>query len=636
MSWTNTCKTWLAAAAFATATAACGDEDGDSASNDLSPDAAAPAEMPEPEPESEPSMPDPAPDPAPVDTNEPEPTPPPEGPEEDVEPGTIVEVATEAGTFDTLLAAAEAAGLVDALSAEGPLTVFAPTDEAFDALPEGTVDALLDDPDELADVLRYHVIAARLEAADIDDGAEVDTLLGPWLTATVDASGVSIGEARVIAADVPASNGVIHVIDRVLIPPAPIAALAASTPELSTLTAALNAAGLDETLDEAGPFTVFAPTDAAFEALPDGTLDALLADTDLLTRVLSYHVVDGQQRASDVVALDEVETLEGQSAAIAVDGDDVRIAGAGIIATDIPARNGVVHLIDAVLLPPDLELSPMEEPEENPPAGNIVEVAMAAGNLDTLVAAVEAAGMVEALSGDGPLTVFAPTDEAFAALPDGVLDSLLEDPEELAAVLSYHVVAGAVPSSAIEDGARVDSLLGPWLVMGVSDDGVTVGDASVAGADVMASNGVVHVIDRVLIPPATIADIAAANPELSTLVAALEAADLVETLSGPGPFTVFAPTNAAFEALPDGTLEALLDDTEALTNVLLYHVIGAREPASSVLEASEFEMLSGQSASVEIDGSDVFVAGARVATTDIVARNGVIHVLEDVMLPPDL
>jgi uncharacterized surface protein with fasciclin (FAS1) repeats len=263
-----------------------------------------------------------------------------------------------------------------------------------------------------------------------------------------------------------------------------------------------------------------------------------------------------------------------------------------------------------------------------------VETAIAAGNFETLLAAVEAAGLVDALSGEGPLTVFAPTDEAFAALPDGVLDALLEDPEELAAVLTYHVVPGAIASSAIEDGARVDTLLGAWLMAGVSDAGVSIGEASVIAADVMADNGVIHVIDQVLIPPATIAEIAASNPEFSTLVTAVEAAGLVETLSGPGQFTVFAPTNAAFDALPEGALESLLEDTEALTNVLLYHVIGSREPASSVVEASAFEMLSGQMAPVELVDAEVSIAGARVVTADIVARNGVIHVIDSVMLPP--
>lgn len=559
-----------------------------------------------------------------------------DGDDETNDVGKIVDVAGAAGTFDTLITAAEAAGLVDALSGEGPLTVFAPTDAAFAALPEGALEALLADPEELTAVLSYHVVAERVTSADIDDGTEVDTLLGPWLTASVDESGVSIGSATVTSADINADNGVIHVIDRVLLPPPAIFDLAADTDELSTLTTALQAAGLDTTLNGEGPFTVFAPTDAAFEALPEGVLDALLADRDALASVLLYHVLDGQQRAADVVALDSVETLGAERAEITVDGGSVRIAGAEIQVTDIAARNGVVHLLDRVMLPPNLQLDTEVNTDGGGPSTNLIETAIAAGNFDTLVAAVEVAGLGEALSGEGPFTLFAPTDEAFEALPEGVLDALLADPEELAAVLQYHVVAGAILSSEIADEARVDTLLGPWLTAAVAEDGVSIGDASVIAADVEASNGIIHVIDRVLIPPSTIAEIAASNPELSTLVIAIEAAGLVETLSSPGQLTVFAPTNAAFDALPAGTLEALLEDEEALRNVLLYHVIGSRQPASSVVEASAFEMLSGQSASVQLVDANVFVGGARVVATDIVARNGVIHIVGDVMLPPGM
>ncbi len=645
MNLNNRYTTLLAGFTLAIATA-CGDGDSDS-SNEETPDAAASDDEMTPDsddetPDEDSGSPmeddDADPDDVPSDPGDPDGSAP-DADDDAGAVGNIVEVARGAGSFDTLLAAAEAADLVDALSGDGPLTVFAPTDAAFEALPEGTVDALLDDPEELAAVLSYHVVGERVVSMDIEDGTEVDTLLGPWLTASVDGSTVSIEGATVTSADVLASNGVIHVIDSVLMPPPAIADLAVASDDLSTLTAALEAAELTETLNGSGPFTVFAPTDAAFDALPEGALDALLADDEALTEVLLYHVVEGRQRAVDVIALEDVETIGGELAEISVEGDVVRIAGAEIVATDIAARNGVVHLIDAVMLPPNLELpgsegSPDGGPDGGAPTANLVETAIAAGGFETLVAAAEAAGLTETLSGDGPFTVFAPTDAAFAALPDGVLDALLADPDELAAVLTYHVVPGALPSESISDGARVDTVLGPWLTATVSDEGVSVGDASVTTADVLASNGVIHVIDQVLIPPATIAEIAAANDDLSTLVTAIEAAGLTETLSGPGPFTVFAPTDAAFDALPDGTLEALLDDTDALTEVLLYHVIGSREPASSVLEASEFEMLSGQSASVELMDDDVLVAGARVVATDIVARNGVIHVIESVMLPP--
>jgi uncharacterized surface protein with fasciclin (FAS1) repeats len=141
--------------------------------------------------------------------------------------------------------------------------------------------------------------------------------------------------------------------------------------------------------------------------------------------------------------------------------------------------------------------------EPAPAAGDIVETAVAAGDFTTLAAALEAAGLVETLQGEGPFTVFAPTDEAFAALPEGTLDELLlpENREQLESILTYHVVEGAVPSSDLSDGQQVATLQGGELTIGVTDAGVTVDDATVTAADVAASNGVVHVVDTVLLPP---------------------------------------------------------------------------------------------------------------------------------------
>jgi transforming growth factor-beta-induced protein len=155
----------------------------------------------------------------------------------------------------------------------------------------------------------------------------------------------------------------------------------------------------------------------------------------------------------------------------------------------------------------------------------------------------------------------------------------------------------------------------------------------VTATDIAASNGVIHVIDRVLLPPKTISEIAAASDDFTTLVAALGAAGLVETLAGEGPFTVFAPTNAAFAALPEGTVEGLLNDIPALTSVLLFHVAGEKLPASAVVGSKSIVTLEGSSAPVALDASGATIAGARVSVTNIPAANGVIHVIDAVMIP---
>jgi uncharacterized surface protein with fasciclin (FAS1) repeats len=270
-------------------------------------------------------------------------------------PKSIVEIAAQDGRFNTLVAALEAADLVGTLEGDGPFTVFAPTDDAFAMLPEGTVDALLKDPEALSEVLLYHVVPGNVMASDVVSLSSAETASGEEISISVDGSTVMINEARVVLADVEASNGVIHVVDSVLLPPAEsqsIVAIAAEDGRFNTLVAALQAADLVGTLEGDGPFTVFAPTDDAFAMLPDGTVDALLNDIPTLQSILLYHVVPGSVMASDVVNLSSAGTASGLEISISVEDGAVLINDAQVITTDIVASNGVIHVIDRVILPP--------------------------------------------------------------------------------------------------------------------------------------------------------------------------------------------------------------------------------------------------------------------------------------------
>jgi uncharacterized surface protein with fasciclin (FAS1) repeats len=292
---------------------------------------------------------------APEPTQAPEPT---VAPTSMPAPKTIVDIAVEDGRFTTLVAALQAAGLAETLAGDGPFTVFAPTDDAFAALPEGTVEALLADIPQLTSILLYHVVSGKVMAADVVNLDSAETLQGQLVAISTEMDQVMINEAKVAIPDIEASNGVIHVIDRVLLPGAEeamsktIVDVAVEDGRFTTLVAALQAAGLAETLAGEGPFTVFAPTDDAFAALPEGTVEALLADIPQLTDILLYHVVSGKVMASDVVNLESAETLQGQSLDFAVNGGVVTIGDVQILITDIEAANGVIHVIDGVLLPP--------------------------------------------------------------------------------------------------------------------------------------------------------------------------------------------------------------------------------------------------------------------------------------------
>lgn len=291
----------------------------------------------------------------------------------------IVDVAVENGGFTTLVAAVQQAGLVDALKAEGPYTVFAPTDDAFAVLLDETGMSAEDllGAENLSDILLYHVVEGEFNAEAVielvgdADYVLVDTLAGVPVKVSVDMGSVYINDAMVALPDVEASNGVIHVVDSVIMPPSKTitdivveSASMTEGAEFTTLLVAVTEADLAATLAGEGPFTVFAPTDAAFGAALEAlniTAEDLLASEDL-AGILLYHVVGGEEAlySNDVAAaLAEageeglmVETLNGASFTVTADDEGIYVDGAKIIITDILASNGVIHVIDAVILPP--------------------------------------------------------------------------------------------------------------------------------------------------------------------------------------------------------------------------------------------------------------------------------------------
>ena len=278
---------------------------------------------------------------------------------------------------------------------------------------------------------------------------------------------------------------------------------------------------------------------------------------------------------------------------------------------------------------PTLEPEPTEEP-----SNTIVDIAVNDGRFTTLVAALQAADLVETLQGDGPFTVFAPTDDAFAALPAGTVEALLADIPALTDILLYHVVAGDVRAADVIKLDMGEAISGLPFEVKVDGGMVYINEAQVIITDIEADNGVIHVIDAVLLPPMDIVDTAVADGRFTTLAAALTAADLIDILKGEGPFTVFAPTDDAFAKLPEGTVEALLEDIPALTDILLYHVVEGRFIAADVLELEEAETLLGETFRIKIENGNVYLNDTvMIIITDILTSNGVIHVIDAVLLP---
>lgn len=276
---------------------------------------------------------------------------------------------------------------------------------------------------------------------------------------------------------------------------------------------------------------------------------------------------------------------------------------------------------------------------------SIYDIAKSSGDFNTLTGAVEAAGLAATLDGSGPFTVFAPTDDAFAAFAASGID-----PEAtLRDILLYHVVSGEVDAATVVGLDSAETVLGKSIDIAVSGGNVVLnGMATVTVTDIQASNGIIHVIDAVLLPPVntlfqselgsedlTIAEIAVADGRFDTLVAALDAAGLVSVFASPGDYTVFAPTDDAFAALGEDTINALLADPGgALTTILTYHVVSDSLSINQIANDTYIPTLEGRPLTVSTDAAkNVSIDGANIILFNIKASNGVIHVIDSVLIP---
>jgi transforming growth factor-beta-induced protein len=402
-------------------------------------------------------------------------------------PKSIAAIASADPQFSILVEALTKADLVTTLSMSGTYTVFAPTNAAFTALFSQLGVSGIDQlsADALRPILLYHVLGTKAVSSGLSSGY-VSTLSpavgGRFVSLKVDvASGVKLNSAsNVTAADIQASNGVIHVIDKVLLPPT-VADLAVANSSFTTLVSALSGAGLVPALsDPKATLTVFAPTNDAFAQLTSVPED--------LKPILLYHVLGSTVYASQV-ATGYAKTLS----AYMTNPMDIYINTASgvkinnsatVVLADVVGTNGVIHVIDKVLLPP-----------------TVVGIALNNSAFTTLVSAVVKAGLAETLSGAGPFTVFAPTNDAFTALFTALgvsgVDALTS--EQLTPILLYHVVAGNNVSSGLMNG-NITTLQGTNISVNVGKGVVLNGNTNVIIADVQGSNGVVHAIDKVLIP----------------------------------------------------------------------------------------------------------------------------------------
>lgn len=554
---------------------------------------------------------------------------------------TIVDIAVSTADFSILVEALSKADLVNTLKGAGPFTVFAPTNAAFEELFNtlGVSGISELSAEALTPILLYHVIGSEVKSNNLSNGY-VESLSsftpGDYaIKILVDLeSGVKLnGTTNVSTADVMASNGVIHIIDKVLLPPT-VVDIAIANSTFTHLVAAVVKADLVDVLNAEGPFTVFAPTDAAFEALFTDLGVTGIADlsAETLTPILLAHVVSGNVRAADV-STGSVPTLNQDfDLDIDTEGSGVVLNGnSNIVATDVQGKNGVVHVIDKVIVP-----GADDEPQ------SIADITSSNSDFTSLVAALDKAELVQTLDSEGTFTVFAPTNAAFQELFNTLGVSGIADlsAETLTQILLYHVTGSKEMSTDLTTGyvetLSTDSPDADPVVIRIDvDANVMINkEATVTTADIEAFNGVIHIIDKVLLPP-NVVEIAIADPTFSHLVAAVVKADLAGTLGEEGPYTIFAPTDAAFEALFTDLGVSGIDDlsAETLTPILLYHVVSGNVRAEDVTTGMVPTLNDTNQLDIDASSGVIINGNTNVIATNVQGTNGVIHAIDKVLLP---
>jgi len=524
---------------------------------------------------------------------------------------TIVDLAGNDQRLTTLVQALTDAGLVDVLNGTGPFTVFAPTNDAFSAI------TVPNNTNTLSNILQYHVLSGQVLSTNLSSGLVAPTIISQSITVQIDAGAPSIYDSMgrkssVIEADIVATNGVIHIIDTVLLPNGTIADITSNIESLSTLNGALIATNLSSVLAGQGTFTLFAPTDDAVTVFGKSITSQVLLYHVLGAEYLSDNIPDGDTPLATLNSNGDTVTVIKDESGVSIRdaiGNVAMVTMANFVST-----NGVVHIIDIVL---DFR--------------SIVDLAIDTPELSSLVQALTDANLVSVLSGDGPFTVFAPTNDAFdevAPLPTNI--TLLSN------ILTYHVLSGQVLSTDLSSGLVANTLQTESITIQIDNDGgVFIYDSrglisQVTQADVLGTNGVIHIVDAVLSPGGNVVDIVSNIDSLSMLAAALTEFELIETLQGDGPFTIFAPTNDAINEF-GGTIDAQL---------LLYHVIGTKYLSDNIPTGSTnlttlnnngdiITVIKDEDGMVSI--KDINGRTGQVTIANTAGINGVIHIIDIVL-----
>ncbi|KAM8910877.1 transforming growth factor-beta-induced protein ig-h3 [Spinachia spinachia] len=509
----------------------------------------------------------------------------------------------------------ERAQLKEEVEGPGSFTFFAPSNEAWAALPTEILDALVSNVNiELLNTLHYHMVTGRLTSEELRHGSSfVSMYQGFHVHIHHYNNGImTVNCARLIKPDQHATNGIVHVVDRVITAISNnMHTLIDVDDDLETLRMAIAAAGLTPMLENEGQYTIFAPTNEAFEKIPKETLNRILGDPVALKDLLNYHILKHMQCAESIVSGTPMETLQGTVLEVGCDGDQMTLNGRAIITKkDHLGTNGVIHYINELLIPDSAKV--------------LLELADGSSVAAATKLFVEA-GLSSHLTGSEALTMLTPLDDAFNGR-----DSTMSP--DLRKLMTNHILKGQLTSKSLYHGQELETLGGIKLRVFVYRNNLCIENACIAAHDKRGRYASMFTVDKVLAPPmGTVMDVLKSEGRFSVLVGAVQTAGMTELLNQQGALTLFAPTNEAFNALPRADLSRLMRDPQQLSTLLRLHLGEGILVSGGVASHTRVQPLQGEKLELGVRNYTVYVNKVPVAHADLMATNGVVHAVNAII-----
>ncbi|XP_041846257.1 transforming growth factor-beta-induced protein ig-h3 isoform X2 [Melanotaenia boesemani] len=508
------------------------------------------------------------------------------------------------------------ARLKEEIEGPGSFTFFAPSNEAWAALPAEILDALVSNVNiELLNALHYHMVNRRLTSEDLKHGSSFPSMYQESHVHIHHYSNgiVTVNCARLIKPDQHATNGIVHVVDRVITAISNnVQAIVDVDDDLETLRTALAAAGLTTMLENEGQYTIFAPTNDAFEKIPQETLNRILGDPVALRDLLNYHILKHMQCAESIVSGAPMETLQGTMLEVGCDGDQMTLNGKAIVTKkDQLGTNGVIHYINELLIPDS--------------AKTLLELAEGS-SVSTATRLFVEAGLTSHLTGSEALTMLAPLNDAFKG-------SMRMTPD-MRKLMTNHILKEQLSSKSLYHGQELETLGGLKLRVFVYRNNLCIENACIAAHDKTGRYASMFTVDKVLSPPmGTVMDVLKADDRFSMLVGAIQTAGMTELLNQQGALTLFAPTNDAFNTLPQAELSRMLRRPQELSGVLRYHLGEGLLVSGGVGSHTRLTPLQGDKLELGMRNFTIYVNKIPVIDADLMATNGVVHAVGSIIKP---